>query len=57
MVRFRAHPLERDIEAVRRDVIDGYVSIEKARQDYGVVIDPQSYEVDEKATQELRSGD
>ena len=49
------NPLERDIEAVRRDVINGYVSPEKARQDYGVVIDPQTSEVDEKATRELRS--
>jgi N-methylhydantoinase B len=48
------NPLERDIEAVRRDVIDGYVSPEKAQQDYGVVIDPQSYKVYEKETEELR---
>ena len=31
-------PLERDPDAVKEDVIDGYVSIERARKDYGVVV-------------------
>ncbi|MFJ8267592.1 hydantoinase B/oxoprolinase family protein [Peribacillus asahii] len=31
-------PLERDLYAVLEDVIDEYVSIERARKDYGVVI-------------------
>ena len=35
-------PLERDPEAVRRDVIQGYVSIEHARLDYGVVLAPNT---------------
>ena len=47
-------PLERDSEAVRQDVIDGYVSIEHARLDYGVAIAPDTFEIDAKATQELR---
>jgi N-methylhydantoinase B len=46
------NPLERDVEAVRRDVINGYVSVEHARQDYGVVIDPHSFEIDDTATKE-----
>ena len=49
------NPMERDIEAVRRDVINGYISVESARQDYGVVIDPQSYEVNIAATRKLRN--
>jgi N-methylhydantoinase B len=49
------NPIERDIEDVRRDVINSYVSVESARQDYRVVIDPQSYEVDKAATEELRN--
>ena len=49
------NPLERDIEKVRRDVINGYVSVEHAKYDYGVVVDPQSFEVDDIATQKLRS--
>jgi N-methylhydantoinase B len=49
-------PLERDIAKVRRDVVNGYVSVEQARCDYGVVIDPRSFEVDAAATERLRSG-
>jgi N-methylhydantoinase B len=47
-------PLERPIETVRTDVIKGYISAEFARREYGVVIDPQSFEVDNAATQKLR---
>jgi len=50
-------PLERDIEEVRWDVINGYVSVEHAKQDYRVVIDPQTFKVDVTATQELRRKD
>ncbi len=49
-------PLKRDIEAVERDVNFGYVSIEKAREEYGVVIDPQDMKADKIATEKLRSG-
>lgn len=53
-------PLERDPKAVLEDVIDEYVSIERAAKDYGVVIraiDPEidSYELDEEATATLRA--
>ncbi len=47
-------PLERDPEAVRRDVIQGYVSIEHARLDYGVVLAPHTLEIDARATEEAR---
>lgn len=47
-------PFDRDPEAVFEDVIDGYVSIEAARKEYGVVITPD-YEIDREATQECRS--
>ncbi|OGO31518.1 MAG: hypothetical protein A2Z29_10595 [Chloroflexi bacterium RBG_16_56_11] len=49
------NPLERDPEKVRRDVINGYISEERARLDYGVVVDPQSFEIDKAATRRLRS--
>ena len=49
-------PFERDPEMVRRDVIYGYVSVEQAREDYGVVIDPETFEIDYKATERMRSG-
>ena len=48
-------PLEREVEKVRRDVIDEYVSIEAARSVYGVVMDPETFEVDEEATAALRT--
>jgi N-methylhydantoinase B len=48
-------PLERDPMAVREDVADGYVSIDRARKDYGVVVlevdaELAEYEVDAEAT-------
>ena len=53
-------PLERDPEAVMRDVEDDYVSLERAKTDYGVVlrvIDPDlaQYEVDIEATKSARA--
>ena len=48
-------PLERDIPAVERDVGYGYVSLEKAAEDYGVVIDPASLKADKEATKTLRA--
>jgi len=49
------NPLARDIAAVEQDVSDEYVTPEKAKKDYGVVIDPQTSKADEAATQALRS--
>lgn len=47
-------PLQRDPGMVQEDVLQGYVSLEKARQDYGVVIDPGTRLVDSAATEALR---
>lgn len=47
-------PFERDPEAVEKDVLYGYVSIEKAKQDYGVVIDPETLTFNLTATLQLR---
>ncbi|WP_247730755.1 hydantoinase B/oxoprolinase family protein [Halovivax limisalsi] len=47
-------PLDRDPEAVREDVIDGYVSPAAAREAYGVVVSADG-ELDREATEELRS--
>jgi N-methylhydantoinase B len=44
----------RDLAAVQRDVRGGYVSVEGARRDYGVVLDPVTFDVDEVASSELR---
>lgn len=48
------NPLERDPEKVREDVLEGYVSIESAREDYGVVLS-ETLELDEDATTRLRA--
>jgi len=48
------NPLDRDPEMVENDVLEGYVSLEKAKEDYGVVIDPMTLKVDREATQKLR---
>ena len=48
------NPLERDPKLVLRDVLDGLVSLDSARRDYGVVIDPETMELDLEATRKLR---
>lgn len=48
-------PLERDPKAVLKDVLNEYVSVEGARRDYGVVIDPVRLMVEEEATVALRT--
>lgn len=48
------NPLERDPKRVRQDVLDELLSIERAKEDYGVVIDPQTLEVDFALMEELR---
>lgn len=47
-------PFERDPELVRQDVIDGYVSREAARKDYGVWIEEGTLRIDWTRTAELR---
>ncbi len=59
-------PMSRPVADVLSDVVNGYVSIEAARDAYGVVVSyvgaadavvrpPVSYQVDEEATRQLRS--
>lgn len=48
-------PLKRDTEAVLSDVIEGYVSVARAKKDYGVIVeevdaDLAEYRLDEQAT-------
>jgi N-methylhydantoinase B len=49
------NPLDRDPEMVENDVLEGYVSLEKAKENYGVVIDPKTTKVDREATKKLRN--
>ena len=48
-------PLDRDPEAVLMDIRNDLVSIEGARRDYGVVVDPEKMVVLEDATKALRA--
>jgi len=48
------NPLERDIEKVEWDVLNGYISLESAREKYGCVINPKTYKTDKEKTKELR---
>jgi N-methylhydantoinase B len=48
-------PLERDPQAVLDDVQDGYVSVEGARRDYGVVLTPDGGRLDPDATRAERA--
>lgn len=47
-------PLEREPEAVRRDVLEDRVTIERAAADYGVLLDPVTLTVQAEATATLR---
>ena len=55
------NPLEREPERVKVDVRDGYVTIEGALRDYGVVVvgdpenDPEGLSVDAEATERARA--
>jgi len=48
------NPSEREPQMVLHDVIEGYVSIEEAKSEYGVVIDPTTFEIDTEKTDRLR---
>ncbi|MCY4366561.1 MAG: hydantoinase B/oxoprolinase family protein [Chloroflexi bacterium] len=47
-------PLERDVDLVEKDVRGGFVSLEAARSEYGVVIDPLSQKADAQGTRAFR---
>jgi N-methylhydantoinase B len=49
-------PRDREPERVRDDVLDGYVTVERARAEYGVALDPATLELDAAATARLRGG-
>jgi N-methylhydantoinase B len=50
------NPFLRDPQRVLTDVRDGYVSLDAAARDYGVVINATAWEVDEGATAVRRAG-
>lgn len=48
-------PLERDPEKVRWDVLEEYISLEAAREEYGVMLNPDTLEIDREGTERLRA--
>ncbi len=50
----RGPAYEREVARVVEDVFQGYVTVEGAKRDYGVILDGKSLKVDEKATKERR---
>jgi N-methylhydantoinase B len=50
-------PFEREPARVLEDVLESYVSLDKAREEYGVVIDPVTMSVDGPATERMRRGE
>ena len=48
-------PTEREPDSVHQDVIDGLVSLAQARDIYGVVLNPDTLEIDIEETEKLRS--
>ncbi|MFC1593158.1 hydantoinase B/oxoprolinase family protein, partial [Candidatus Omnitrophota bacterium] len=49
------NPLDREIEKVKVDALNEYISIENARETYGVIINPETNEVDSEATAKIRA--
>jgi N-methylhydantoinase B len=49
------NPFERDVDAVREDVKNGYVSRQAAKEEYGVVLTSETVEIDEEKTKDLRN--
>lgn len=49
------NPEEREFSRIEKDVLDGYVTLQAAKEIYKVVIDPKTCRVDEEATKALRA--
>jgi 5-oxoprolinase (ATP-hydrolysing) len=50
------NPVERDPQRILDDVLDGFTSLEQAREIYRVAIDAETMTLDEAATERLRGG-
>jgi N-methylhydantoinase B len=48
-------PFERPAERVREDVMNGLLSLDKAKSEYGVVLDPSTLALDDRETQGIRA--
>jgi len=48
------NPLDRPIDTVYEDVLDEYISVGRARDIYGVVVDAETMSLDRAASEALR---
>ena len=48
-------PVDRDVSSVERDVVQGYITHDSAKDHYGVVVDRRTNKADKRATAELRA--
>jgi N-methylhydantoinase B len=51
------NPLDREPDRVARDVRNGFVTVAAAAREYGVVVDPDTFDVDLSGTERLRGGE
>jgi N-methylhydantoinase B len=49
------NPFERNPKLVQEDVLNGWVSLKSAKEDYGCILKPDTLQVDYKATKKLRA--
>lgn len=49
-------PFKRPKERVAQEVKNGIISVECAKEDYGVVVDPETFEINLEETEKLRGG-
>ena len=47
--------INREVEKVQEDALNEYISVKTAKNIYGVIIDPETFDVDYDATQKLRA--
>jgi N-methylhydantoinase B len=48
-------PLDRPVADVAADARQGYISLAAVKESYGVVLDPETFDVDMAATERLRA--
>ena len=46
---------KRDTESVKKDVVNGYISLQSAYKDYGVAISSKSFKINQVKTKKLRN--
>ena len=49
------YPFDREPDLVAGDVIDGYITVDQAETEYGVVVDPVTHTLDPRATSAMRA--